>query len=126
MQNPRMSLLLTIAFLCLLPASLLADELSECRRLAPKYGAKTEVLLPDNSRCDLVTEEYAIEVDWASVKWKEAPAQAVLYSIWTGKKPAVLLLVKDYEKEKVDLLRCRLVCERLGIKMYVEKAEGSP
>lgn len=97
-----------------------ADELSECRRLAPKYAAQVEVVMPDGSRCDLLTETEAIEVDWAHSKWKEAPAQAVLYAIWTGKKPAVLLLVKDAERDKADLLRCKLVCERLGIRMYVE------
>jgi hypothetical protein len=99
----------------------LGDELSECRRLAPKYAAKVEEVMPDGSRCDLLSAEYAIEVDWAKDKWKEAVGQAVLYAIWTDRKPAVLLLVKDAEREKVDLLRCRLVCERLGIKMFVEK-----
>lgn len=98
------------------------DELAECRRLAPKYSAEAEVLLPDGSRCDLLSSEYAIEVDWAASKWKESIGQAVLYAIWMDRKPAVLLLVKDAEREKVDLLRCRLVCERLGVKMFVERA----
>lgn len=103
----------------------LGDELTECRRLAPKYRAITEAMMPDGSRCDLLSDEYATEVDWVG-KWRESIGQATLYSIWTGKKPAVLLLVKDAEKDKIDLLRCRLVCERLQIEMFVEKVEAAP
>lgn len=96
-----------------------ADERSECARLAPKYSAEVEAVMPDGSRCDLLTAEYAIEVDFAQ-KWKESIGQAALYAIWTGRKPAVLLLVKDATRDKVDLLRAKLVCERLGMTLFVE------
>lgn len=99
-----------------------ADERTECARLAPKYAAEVEAVMPDGSRCDLLTAEYAIEVDWAP-KWKESVGQAALYAIWTGRKPAVLLLVKDATREKVDLLRAKLVCERLGMTLFVEAAQ---
>jgi len=108
--------------LFLLLFALQETELEACKRLAPKYTAETEVVLPDDSRCDLLSERYAIEVDWAE-KWKEAPAQAVLYAVWTGKEPAILLLTKGKQDEKIHLLRAALVCERLKIKMFVE---GSP
>ena len=32
---------------------------------AKKYNAETEVSMPDGTRCDLVTETHAIEVDFA-------------------------------------------------------------
>jgi len=99
-------------------------ELEACRRLAPKYGAEAEVLMPDGTRCDLLSDQYAIEVDWAE-KHHEAVSQAVLYSIWTGRKPAVLLLVTDDScQTKLYLLRCKLVCERLGIRLFIERSRG--
>ena len=79
---------------------------------------QVEVPMPDETRCDLVSSTHAIEVEWAS-KWKEAPAQAVLYSIWTGKKPGVILLIKNQREDKVHILRCKMVCEKLGITMEV-------
>ena len=98
-------------------------ELEWCAVIAEEMRCQREVVMPDGSRCDLLTDQYAIEVDWAKDKWKEAPAQAVLYAIWTGKEPCVLLLVKDPVGERVDLLRCRLVCERLGIKMMTREVD---
>ena len=32
---------------------------------AKKYGGETEVTMPDGTRCDIVTEKHAIEVDFA-------------------------------------------------------------
>ena len=101
-------------------------ELEACRRLAPKYAAKVEVVMPDETRCDLLSEEYAIEVDWAH-KHHEAVSQAVLYAIWTGREPAVLLLVTDRSPQsKLYLLRAKLVCERLGIRLFIEPSEVPP
>lgn len=98
------------------------SELDACRRLSSANNWLVEVVLTDGSRCDLVSPDYAIEVDWAKSKWKEAIGQAVYYSLWLEKKPAVLLLTKDEVDEKADLLRCKMTCEKLGIKMFVYKA----
>ena len=114
-------LLLPVAFLLLSPVPTTAGEIPsevECARLIGKQRHwRVEVPMPDSTRCDLISETYAMEVEWAS-KWKEAPAQATLYAIWTGKKPAVILLVKSSD-EKLDVLRCKMVCERLQIAMEV-------
>ena len=83
---------------------------------------QTEVIMDDGSRCDILNDTHAIEVEWAT-KWKEAPAQAVLYSIFTGKKPKVILLVKSRTKEKLYILRCKLVCEKMGIEMETVEAK---
>jgi hypothetical protein len=112
-----------LLFLSCLKSSGIAGELEECRRLAPKYNAEVEVVLWDKTRVDLLNDEYAIEVDWAKGKWKEAPAQAAWYSIVTGKKPAVLLLVKDWTADARDIYRATAVCERLQIKLFLEKVD---
>lgn len=93
-----------------------ASEIENSAVIADKNGWETEVTVDDGSRCDILNETHAIEVEWAT-KWKEAPAQAVLYGIFTGKKPKVILLIKDRTKESVYILRCKLVCENLGIEM---------
>ena len=93
-----------------------ASEVENAAIIADKHGWETEVVMDDGSRCDILNDTHAIEVEWAT-KWKEAPAQAVLYSIFTGKKPKVILLTKSKTKEKLHILRCKLVCENLGIEM---------
>lgn len=77
-----------------------------------------EVRLADGSRCDILTKEYAIEVDWADEKWKEAPGQAVLYAALTNRKPGVVLLVKNRRNEQSDILRATIVCAKLEIPIW--------
>lgn len=114
--------MIAMLFLCLL--SDLPTETEQIKILADRYKCESEVVMPDGSRADLITETHAIEVEWA-LKWKESISQATLYSIWTSKKPAVILLMgKDSaDAEKLAVLRCGLVCERLGVKLSVIKAE---
>lgn len=103
-------------------ARLLAGRRTEhywCRRLAPLYRARREMVLPDGSRCDLISEIEAIEVDWAR-KWPEAVGQSLLYSIQTGLRPAIILLIADPAREARYLRRCRQVCRRCGIHLYEE------
>jgi len=95
-------------------------ETEECQRLAPKYNAQTEYVLWDNTRIDLLSDEYAIEVDWSN-KWEEAVGQSVYYSIVSNRKPAIILLVKDFSKESRFIYRCYIVCTKLDIKLYLEK-----
>lgn len=97
-------------------------ELEVCRRLAPKYKAKTEVILWDDSRVDLLTETEVIEVDWAGPKVYEAIGQAQWYSIATNLKPAVLILKRSNKIDEIKAIyRCQAICAKLGMKMYVEE-----
>ena len=110
----------TFALLLLLCVPAAAEtEREACERLAPKYGAEVEVVLWDLTRVDLLTDTEAIECDWPE-KHYEAVGQATWYSIVTGKAPAVLLLVKDAKKEARHIYRATAICERLGIKLYLE------
>ena len=60
---------------------------------------KTEYRLTDNTRVDILTDDLAIEVDFAK-KWYEAIGQAAHYSRHTNKKPAILLIVRNVLDEK--------------------------
>lgn len=52
-----------------------------------------EFVLPDKTRIDCLTDEYAIEYDYAK-KWAESIGQALYYAKKTGKKPAVALILQ--------------------------------
>lgn len=63
------------------------------------WKGKTEVRLDDGARVDCLTDEYAIEFDWAK-KWAESIGQALYYSKITAKKPAVAIIMKSPNDEK--------------------------
>ena len=100
------------------------SEVQHSAAIAHELGGLAEVRLPDNTRCDVVTDTHAIEVEWAE-KWAEAPGQATLYSIWLGKRPAIYLLVDSMLQDQADILRCRLVCERLKIKLVIVRVPAN-
>lgn len=104
-----------------------ADELQEAKRIAPSYKAEVEVVQWDLSRIDLLTPEYAIEVDWAP-KWAEAVGQCLYYEILCDqkgleRKPAIVLLIKDKQKEARYIYRCQTVCARHNIRLFVEQVD---
>ena len=103
-------------------ASLAAGEVEECQRLAPKYNATTEVVLWDSTRVDLLNDEYAFEVDW-SRKWAEAIGQSLYYAELTGKKPAVILLIKNKKAETRYIYRLQTVAAKYNIKVFLEQVE---
>lgn len=105
---------------CLWPVIAAAEtEPEACRRLAAKYAAELEVVLPDETRVDLLSETHAWEAEWAE-NWAEGVGQATLYSIWTGKRPGLILLTRDRRGDKLHFLRAKLVCERLKIDLRIE------
>ena len=62
-----------------------------------------EERLRDGTRVDIMTDKYAIEVDWAP-KWAEGIGQALYYAACTDRQPCVLLL-----------------CENIGHKRFVSR-----
>lgn len=89
-----------------------------------EYSGITEYVLDDGARVDCLTCEYAIEFDFAE-KWAEAIGQALYYATKTGKKPGVVLIMEDPEKEKRYLLRLHAVCDRYNIRIWtITKTNG--
>ena len=58
-----------------------------------------EYVLPDRTRVDCLTEEYAIEFEWAK-KWAESVGQSLYYAKMTNKRPAVAIIIKSPKDKK--------------------------
>ena len=56
-------------------------------------GGKVEHRLKDGRRIDCLTSSHAIEVEFAN-KWPEAVGQSLDYSMLTGKKAGIVLILK--------------------------------
>jgi hypothetical protein len=61
---------------------------------AKALEGEMEVTMPDRSRCDIVTEEYAIEVKKHS-NWKEAIGQSLNYAFQSNKKAGIVLIIEE-------------------------------
>ena len=59
----------------------------------------TEHVLPDRTRVDCLTASHAIEFDWAK-KWHEGIGQSLYYSVQTGKRAGVVLILKSRKHYK--------------------------
>jgi hypothetical protein len=89
-----MKKLLILLLMLLISVTLFSQKKKEIyfqMKFANAMNADTEVVLEDDSRVDVLTQTYAIEVDFAK-KWAEGIGQALFYSEMTGKKAAVLLI----------------------------------
>ena len=80
-------------------------------------GGVTEYVLPDRTRVDCLTDDYAIEFDFAD-HWAESIGQALYYSMMTGRKPGIVLILEDQEKGERYLKRLRTVADELDIKVW--------
>jgi len=81
----------------------------------------TEYVLPDKTRVDIITNEYAIEVDFAQ-KWAESVGQSLYYSTMTGLKPGIVLIVEDV-KDYRFVFRVEILTKKYGIKLWIIKPE---
>ena len=75
------------------------------------HGGVMEYRLPDGARVDCLTNEYAVEFDFAP-KWAESIGQALYYGIETGRKPAVVLIMEDPVKDRRYMARLEAVAIR--------------
>ena len=74
-------------------------------RAAAEYNGILELRMPDGTRCDIVTERHAIEVEFAP-KWKEAIGQSLHYAAQTDRIAGILLiLVEPNEERYLESLR---------------------
>ena len=100
------------------------SEVQWAKNNAHRYGASVEYRLWDGTRVDYLTEGEAIEIDWAAPgKHFEAVGQALYYAAVTGKRPAIILLVKDVQADARFVYRTHVVCARAGIRLYVEQVQ---
>lgn len=83
--------------------------------IARATRGQAEYRLADGRRVDVLTERWAIEVEWAH-KWPEAIGQATSYALATGRSPCVYLLYTGPEDDR-DYALCREVCLEYGIRL---------
>lgn len=92
----------TFFFLLITLPTLAQTEAFYVQKLAQQLGGQTEVSVK-NGRVDIVTDEYAIEVEWAN-NWKHSIGQALWYSIQTNKKAGIILIMKDEGDYKYGIM----------------------
>lgn len=77
----------------------------------------TEYRLNDSTRIDCLTNEYAIEFDFAN-KWAESIGQALYYGIMTCKKPGIVLILENPKKDLKYLNRLKEVAKEHNITIW--------
>ena len=118
MIKPRFTaLLLVLSLASSLGAARLNPEAYYQELAAKKYNGETEVVMPDGTRCDIVTEAHAIEVDFAD-KWAEAIGQSLSYSFQLNKKAGILLILESPKDER-HLIRVQSIIKHYKLPIDV-------
>jgi hypothetical protein len=87
-----------------------------------KYNGQTEVKLGDKTRVDCLTENFAVEFDFAS-KWAECLGQSLHYANLTGKRPACVLII-EHGKDWKHYKKLRRTARKHAVKVwYVTPAQ---
>ena len=86
-------------------------------QLCNELGGVMEQSLLDRTRVDCLTDEYAIEVDFAK-KWAESVGQSLHYAEMTEKKPGIGLIVRDTKNDKRHLKRLEILANKYDIKIF--------
>ncbi len=116
-------LLLTILLMSLpvnVQAARLFNESAYSDAFCSQYNGIREYKLSDSTRVDCLTPEYAIEIEFAK-KWAESVGQSLHYSIMTGKKPGIVLIIENL-KDYTYLNRLKRICEKYGIRLWYAEA----
>ena len=112
------SILLVVIMLAM-AGTALANEATYRDAWCSANNGTAEVINDDRTRVDCVTSEYAIEFDYAN-KWYEAVGQSLHYGIKTGKKPGIVLILKNEKDQKyVNRLNATIQNYSLPITVWV-------
>ncbi len=114
------SLYIVILILISLPvqAARLSPERSYQEAWCTADVGQSEFILPDRTRVDCLTDEYAIEFDFAD-KWAESIGQALYYAAETGKKPGIVLIIENGESDLKYIQRLKRAIDRSGTTIKV-------
>lgn len=83
-----------------------------------KNGGKVEYVNGDDTgNFVCIKDQYAINIEYAG-KWREAVGQALYYSIITGKKPGIALIVSDSTDDISYLKNLNLVARKYNIRVW--------
>jgi hypothetical protein len=84
------------------------DEAYYITKLAKQLSGDEEVKI-EGGRIDILTDDHAIEVEWAG-KWKDAIGQSLWYALQKNSKPRIILLLKN-DKEYIHFVRLNSALE---------------
>ena len=80
-----------------------------------KHNGILEYELDDKTRVDCLTEDLAVEVDFAN-KWAECIGQALYYGLRTNKQPTCLLIIENMGNDLKYLKRLKCTATYNNIK----------
>lgn len=78
----------------------------------------SEYKLADKTRVDCLTENHAIEFDFAN-KVYEAIGQSLYYGITTNRRPGIVLIVENPKDEQKYINRMKCVAKKKGIDCWI-------
>lgn len=108
--------MMKLILLCILLIPTLAYSASEADHVKAWCPGEIEYVLEDSTRVDCLTDEYAIEFDW-DYKWAESIGQSLHYSLMTGKKAGVVLIIDDNSINYIN--RLLGVASQHGIRVWL-------
>jgi hypothetical protein len=104
----------TIFILLILPSTAFAfSEKHYQEKWCTEQGGKSEVVLADQTRADCITGTHAIEFDFGK-KWAEAIGQSLYYSLQTGKRGGIVLIL-DGPKDQKYWIRLNSTIQQFGL-----------
>jgi len=87
-------------------------------KLCGQLSGQLEYLLPDNTRVDCLTSEYAIEIGFIDHKYEDV-GQSLYYSLITGKKPAIATIIENPKIAEEHLHILQKLAEKYDIKIFI-------
>ena len=113
MKHRLILLLLSLASVA--SAGRLMPEKHYQKLYAEQVGGQMEITAPDGTRCDILTDDLAIEADFAD-KWAEAIGQSLNYGFQFNRKPAILLIMEHKEDER-HYIRLGSIIQHYGLEI---------
>jgi hypothetical protein len=92
-------------------------EVDYQRAWAAANDGRTEVVLKDGTRIDILTRTHALEVDFAA-KWAEGVGQSLHYAAQTGRRAGIVLIM-DGNTAPRHLARLQSVIQRYELPIDV-------
>lgn len=77
-----------------------------------------EYKLPDYTRVDCLTNSHAIEFDFAP-KVYESVGQSLYYSLMTGKRPGIVLIIENPDTECKYVNRLKMIADKYNIDYWL-------
>lgn len=97
MGKIRTSIILIILSLIMIPSICFAKRLHSewwyTNKWCGPHGGKMKAVLNDGTKCDCMTADYVVEVEYAN-RWKNAIGKVLHYSLQTGKRSTIVLILE--------------------------------